>query len=1228
MCQANCGSTVTSALISTILEEMPPPPTTTTTTSNTTTGSVVRFVDGYGCFAEKCAYILLFVEGLTPGADSSTALEATIKTYFDTGAEGVEDVGFDVVDDDDAAAGEPISPKIITDPSAVDKVQAHLQSLSPPNSPFPPSSPDGSIVISLLGLDAPPSSSSLPSFIPSDFSDDSSVSSAGSSEGLLSPSLTKTKSSLGEKANSNASGAEAGPPQSCVLAIAGMSCAVCVGKVEKALSGLQFGEGVGMKVEEVAVSLATNRAEVTFGALGNNVGDENYGNDKSDVVGICVDTVKDLGYNCKTIRVKHQNASSDGSMSLLENGRQLRAAREAELAEWKKMFLTSLIFTVPLVAIHYASMYGNMTSESHSSMMDVDIANPQKTKAGFAMWSMFLLATPVQYFVGGKFTRQAINSLRHGVIGMDALVSMGTTAAYLYSMVIFLLCIFQLSYKTTATFETSAMLLTFVTFGKYLESYSRGKTASALGELMMLQERSATRITDVDDIAAAAADEKDDDYSKCGDNSLAEDSTGTPSNRNYTIRNLAGRSTEDVEIERVRTGDYLLVRPGDRIPADGVVFVSAGSSNRDIFVDEAVLSGEPFPLRKGPGSTVTGGTVNQTGVFSVKVTATGEDTMLARIVKLVEEAQTSKAPIQAFADSVASKFAPFVMSLSFLTFVFWMLLGSSDASPASGSADSGRFLNAFLSAISVIVVACPCALGLATPTAVMVGTGVGAQNGLLVKGGGVLESAESIGTIVFDKTGTITTGKAVLTHVAEFIELKDGRVETAPKVVREGRKFFNDLNVVSGNNNSDEKDGHSLTLWLAALAEAGSEHPLGKSIVNAARNIWAGQVGKRGKIVSTMGAEVEVTDFESFTGRGVEVRVSCTGGMHYNDLSEDHSDDDDHHQPELATGKKSIRWEGDGMIVRVGRREFVTDVGPSVANKRDVEDENKKILKRHDKSIKKFQKLGHIVVFVSLGYRIVGFLTIEDSVKATARKTILALENTLGAEVWMCTGDNEATARAVAHQVGIHPDRICAEVLPEGKADLVTRLSKSNIRRNKKKQSVAMVGDGINDSVALARADVGIALGAGTQIAVEAADIVLVRSELLDVVTALDLSQAVFRTIKRNFAWALVYNLLALPIAAGVLYPWTSWRLPPAFAGLAMAFSSVSVVLSSLSLRLYKKPTVEDDGMFERRGLMGRVIKNNRKESVDSFDSAGNSIHGGVELMHLTKGMKNSSSIV
>jgi Cu+-exporting ATPase len=826
---------------------------------------------------------------------------------------------------------------------------------------------------------------------------------------------------------------------------------------------------------DATVALTTHRAQIQI--------------DLGDIHAIaeaCANTVTKGGYNCSVL---HAGAGGRG-ITLVENASQLEESRRHELRTWRSLLITSTCLSLPLVILHHREFL---------CLHKLGVPFCQET-------IQLVLATLVQYIVGKRYYIAAWNGWVNGrFLGMDFLVVLGTSAAYIFSAVTFVKHLVNHvdNGMKEAAFETGGMLFTFVTLGKFLEAYAKGKTASALQMLMELQPNAALKVINMDVPFDGAAD-------------------------------ISSLQTQSISANDVRVGDYLYVLPGSRIPADGVL-VATSSKAPFAFVDESALSGEPFPVAKPVGGNVFGATVNQLTTLVVRVTASGSTTVLAKIVHLMEQAQSQKAPIEAQADKVACIFAPTVIALSLCTFLGWVILYD----------HPDRWYMGVMSAISVIVVACPCALGLATPTAVMVGTGVGAKHGLLIKGGAVLESAHGVDTVIFDKTGTLTTSKAVVRDNVQFLGDTDEIVRKKPSVVK----------------------ADQVCLWLAACTEKQSEHPLAKAIVNAAQSAW-------GADVTCSSEGIQVDEFLVIPGSGVEcvIRGPVVGEWR------------------VRVGNK--KWTNEALI-------DTDDTGT------DCEGENE---------IHEIRRKGRIGVFVSIlpesqflakcdgdgipyRRRIAGVIGIADPIEADAKSTVAALQ-LMGVDVWLCTGDDEVTALAVARDVGIPDENVCAGVKPEGKADLVSRLQKKDRLRSHGRDKrarrhqqgrVGFVGDGINDAIALARSDVGIAIGAGTEIAVEAADIVLVRSSLHDVVVALHLSRVVFRRITLNFIWALAYNLMALPFAAGVFFAFTNFRLPPQFAGLMMAFSSVSVVTSSLLLRTYSKPTILPDGNLHHSGCCCRL---------------------------------------
>jgi len=630
---------------------------------------------------------------------------------------------------------------------------------------------------------------------------------------------------------------------------------------------------------------------------------------------------------------------------------------------------------------------------------------------------MLAFAAPVQFIAGAQYYRGFWHAIKQRAGNMDTLVAIGTTAAFLYSVA----ATFWL-HDQPVFYETSALLITFVLLGKSLEARAKGRTSDAIKKLMGLAAK--------------------------------------------TARVLRDGAEVDLPIEQVVVGDLVVVRPGEKVPVDGIVVEGASS------VDESMLTGESIPVEKRDGDELIGATINRLGSLRFRATKVGADTALAQIVRLVEEAQGSKAPVQRFADRISAVFVPAVVSIALLTFGFWFFAGArifgSVPDPAAwpvvfepilmAASSSGWFVAALLAGTATVVIACPCALGLATPTAIMVGTGKGAENGVLIKSGEALETAYRIDAIIFDKTGTLTHGKPVVTDV-ELLEGHDTR----------------------------------RILALAAALERSSEHPLAEAIVQHAHD---------------EGIEVPAVEgFSAVPGHGVEGVVA-------------------------------------GMRVVLGNRRMMAREGVAID--------------AHEDRIRALEAEGKTVMIVGVnGAKPAGLIAVADTVKEHSASAVSQLGK-MGVDVYMVTGDNRRTAEAIAVEVGIPADHVLADVLPEHKAEEVAKLQEKQL-------VVAMVGDGINDTPALAQADVGIAMGAGTDVAVETGGIILIRNDLRDVVTAVQLSRATMRKIQGNFFWALGYNTLGIPVAAlGVLSgaPW--------IAGAAMAFSSVSVVTNSLLLRRFR----------------------------------------------------------
>ncbi len=618
---------------------------------------------------------------------------------------------------------------------------------------------------------------------------------------------------------------------------------------------------------------------------------------------------------------------------------------------------------------------------------------------------LFILTTFVQFKCGSLFYVGAWAALKHLGADMNVLVAVGTSTAYFYSsFVTFFPSVFP-GAESEVYYDTAAVIITLILLGRYLEQRAKGRTSEAIKKLMGLQAKSAKVIRNGGEI--------------------------------------------EVSVEDLIVGDIVVVRPGEKIPVDGEIIEGTGA------VDESMLTGESMPVDKKNGDTIIGATINRDGFIKFRTTRIGKDTLLSQIIKTVEEAQGSKAPIQRLADKVAGIFVPTVIGIAVATFFIWYLSGQ-------------PFTMAMLAFVGVLIIACPCALGLATPTAIIVGTGKGAENGILIKGGESLETAHKIDTIVFDKTGTLTAGKPSVTDI-----------------ITSGQ-----WSVVSGQRvDSDE------LLRLAASAEAGSEHPYGLAIVTKAQE----------KEIKPYGIE----EFKVFPGHGIKAKI-------------------------------------EGMTILMGNEKKISEEGINFNGFKEKADE----LSSHGKT----------PIYVSINSEMAGIIAVADTLKKDSIEAIRELQN-MGLEVIMITGDNIRTAEAIAKETGIK--RVLAEVLPQDKAEEVKRLQKEG-------KVVAMVGDGINDAPSLAQADVGIAIGAGTDIAIESSDITLIRNDMRGVSTAIRLSRQTMRTIKQNLFWAFIYNILGIPVAAGILYPFYGILLKPIFAAAAMAFSSVSVVTNSLRLRKMK----------------------------------------------------------
>lgn len=667
--------------------------------------------------------------------------------------------------------------------------------------------------------------------------------------------------------------------------------------------------------------------------------------------------------------------------------------REQETSSIQKKFIFSLALSLPMFYFMLLDFFkwlpGGLTLPPYFGLVSL------------------ILATPIQFVIGAGFYKGMWSSLKMKTFNMDSLIAIGTSTAYIYSLFNFIVyfintgSILGVGEKIPDLyFETAAFLITFVLLGKWLEMRAKGKTSDAIKKLMGLRAK--------------------------------------------TARLIKNGATQDIPIDEVVTGDIIMVRPGEKIPVDGKIIKGLSA------VDESMITGESIPVEKSVGSYVIGATINKTGSFEFVAEKVGSQTALAQIIRLIEEAQGSKAPIQAFADRISAWFVPAVIGIAVLTFMVWFFAFNAELSFS---------LMAFT---AVIVIACPCALGLATPTAIMVGTGIGAEHGILIKGGEPLEAANHIDTIIFDKTGTLTQGKPQVTDVLTFSDMSENRI-----------------------------------LQISASLEKSSEHPLAEAIYSYA--------SKEGIKLD------EVTNFKAIPGHGVEGEV------------------------------EKIKYY-------FGNRRFLTEV---VGLKID----------HIDHQISEIEAKGKTVMILASSKEILGLIGVADTVKVTSKEAIAKLKS-LGLNIYMITGDNIRTAHAIGHEVGIKLENIFAEVLPKDKASEIKKLQEKGYR-------VAMVGDGINDAPALAQADLGIAMGSGTDVAMEAGGIVIIKNNLNDVVTALELAKETFSKIKQNMFFALFYNVIGIPIAARVFVGW-GLVLKPELAGLAMALSSISVVTNSLLIRYFR----------------------------------------------------------
>lgn len=750
---------------------------------------------------------------------------------------------------------------------------------------------------------------------------------------------------------------EAGYPpltQGAVLRIDGMTCAACVTRVERAMTQLPG-------VVHASVNLATEKASVE--------------------------------YLPKTVDLERIRAAivAAGYQAVIDDAGGVdreRTGRARDLLSLQRDLVFAIGLTLPLALIAMGPMMiPGLAHSMHALIPDV-----------VWRWFEFFLASPVLFIAGRRFFRQGWGELRHLNPGMNTLVMIGASSAWMYSTLVLTAPGIFPEGTANLYFEAAGVIVTLILLGRWLEAKARGRTSEAIRRLIRLQSKTARVIRDGEE--------------------------------------------QEVPADAVNPGDEILVRPGERVPVDGIVI--SGES----YVDESMISGEPIPSAKRPDAEVIGGTINQTGAFRFRATRVGADTLLARVIRMVEEAQAAKPPIQEIADRIAGVFVPVVLVVAALTFGVWMGLGPEPA------------LNfAFVAAVSVLLIACPCAMGLATPTAIMVGSGKAAEMGILFRKGTALELLAHIDTILFDKTGTLTQGRPVLT---DMVAIHEDDAEFLARI---------------------------------ASAEALSEHPLAQAIVNTARS--------RGLVLDA------AEDFRAEPGFGIDARVG-------------------------------------GRRIQIGSERFMDRLGISTA--------------AATMTLSRWKAHGKTLLLAACDGEIDGVIAISDPLKPDSREAIAAL-HALGMKTGMLSGDNPQTAHAVAAELGI--ELVIAEILPDQKADEVQRMQRQGRR-------VAFVGDGINDAPALARADVGIAIGTGTDIAIESGDVILMRGDLRGIVDAIALSRRTLRTIRLNFFWAYAYNVALIPVAAGALYPVTGLLLNPMLAAAAMSVSSLLVVSNSLRLRRFR----------------------------------------------------------